>query len=68
MFHFEISGIVKSELQPLKISFISILLLNFHFEIFGIKFNALFQINQNIYIIIIIKGYNILIMNNFQKY
>ena len=39
MFHFEISGIIKSELHPLKISFISILLSNFHFEIFGIKVN-----------------------------
>ena len=39
IFHFEILGIIKSELHPLKISFISILLLNFHFEIFGIKVN-----------------------------
>ena len=39
IFHFEISGIIKSELHPLKILFISILLLNFHFEIFGIKVN-----------------------------
>ena len=37
--HFEISGIIKSELHPLNISFISIFLLNFHFEIFGIKVN-----------------------------
>ena len=40
MLHFEISGIIKRELHPLKISFISILLLNFHFKIFGIKVNS----------------------------
>ena len=39
MFHFEISGIIKSELHPLNILFILILLFNFHFEIFGIKVN-----------------------------
>ena len=52
MFHFEISGTIKSELHPLKISFISILLLNFHFEIFGIKVNALFKNNHHKYFII----------------
>jgi len=35
-FHFEISGIIKSELHPLNILFISILSLNSHFEIFGV--------------------------------
>ena len=39
MLHFEILGIIKTELHPLKISFISILLSNFHFDIFGIKVN-----------------------------
>ena len=39
MFHFEISGIIKSELHPLNILFILILLLNFHFEIYGIIVN-----------------------------
>ena len=32
-FHFEISGIINSELHPLKILFILILLINFHSEI-----------------------------------
>ena len=38
IFHFEISGIIKSG-HPLKILFILILFLKFHFEIFGIIFN-----------------------------
>ena len=38
MLHFEISGIIKSELHPLNILFISIPSFNFHFEI-GIKVN-----------------------------
>ena len=39
IFHFEIFGIDKSELHPLKILFILILNLNFHLEISGIKDN-----------------------------
>ena len=38
VFHFEISGIIKSELHPLNILFISILSFNSHLEI-GIKDN-----------------------------
>ena len=33
IFHFDISGIIKSELHPLKIFFILTLFLNFHLEI-----------------------------------
>ena len=50
-FHFEISGWYKSDSHPLKISFISIWLLNFHFEILGINDNLL---KKNNYIVSII--------------